>query len=109
MSEDKEPSPRWCRNDDSHPPHSERNEFNGTNYCTGRADIKVGITRVLEERDWEYVPGFLAKDGRARVSVGAIAPGYVAQFIAEGGEVLRRRVGAFEVVTAETAPAGDED
>lgn len=103
------PSPLWCHDVFAHPPHSERNEFDGINYCTGCTDIKLGITRLLQERDWEYVPGFLTSDGRARVSPGTIAPGYVAQFIAEGGEVLRRQVGAFEAVTAETAPARDEE
>lgn len=109
LSERTEPSPLWCHNQSAHAPHSERNRFDGINYCTGRSDIKLETTRVLEARDWEYVPGFLAQDGRARVSSGTIAPGYVAQFIAEGGEVLRRRVGAFEVVTADTAPVADED
>ncbi|RUQ06712.1 hypothetical protein D8M34_06745 [Microbacterium sp. HSID17254] len=109
LAERTDPSPLWCNNQLAHGPHSERNQFDGINYCTGRTDLKLEITRVLDARDWEYVPGFLSPDGRARVSAGTIAPGYVAQFIAEGGEVLRRRVGAFEVVTADTAPSADEE
>lgn len=58
---------------------------------------------------YEYVPGFINKEGRAWVGAGTIAPGYVAQFIEEGGEVLRRRVGDFEVVTPDTAPERGED
>ena len=60
------------------------------------------------EMRWEYKPGFLNKQGRAFISGGVIAPGYVAQFIAEGGEVVRRKVGDFETVTADNAPT-DED
>lgn len=63
----------------------------------------------MSESSWEYVPGWIATDGRARVSQGVIAPGYVAQFIAEGGEVLRRRVSPFEKVTADMAPVEQEE
>lgn len=61
----------------------------------------------MSEKRWEYVPGWIGKDGRARVGQGVIAPGYVAQFITEGGEVLRREVGGFETVTADMAPEAD--
>lgn len=61
----------------------------------------------MSEQRWEYVPGWLGPDGEAFVLSGVIAPGYVAQFIAEGGEVLRRKVGPFETVTAENAPEAD--
>lgn len=58
---------------------------------------------------YEYVPGFIHRNGHARVGQGRIAPGFVAQFIEEGGEVLRRRVGDFEAVTLDMAPERDED
>lgn len=29
-------SPLWCAADEPHPAHEERNEFGGTNYCSGR-------------------------------------------------------------------------
>lgn len=66
---------------------------------------------VAEEPEWEYVPGWIAADGRARISQGVIAPSYVADFIAEGGEVVRRRVSKFETVTADMVPVkqGDDD
>lgn len=54
---------------------------------------------------WEYVPGWIGKDGRTFVQDGVIAPSYVRKFIAEGGKVLRRRVGDFEMVTTETTPS----
>lgn len=63
---------------------------------------------VAEEPEWEYVPGWIADNGRARISQGVIAPGYVAEFIAEGGEVVRRRVSRFEKVTADMVPVKQE-
>lgn len=67
--------------------------------------MKIEMTETDKyEYEYEYVPGFIAPDGRARVSAGVIAPGYVAQYIAGGWEVLRRRVGPFETVTADTVP-----
>jgi hypothetical protein len=61
----------------------------------------------MREKSWEYVPGWIGDDGRARIRSGTIAPGFVAQYIAEGGEVVRREVGPFETVTADTAPEAD--
>lgn len=54
-----------------------------------------------EEPEWEYVPGWIGDDGRARISAGTIEPDYVAQYLAEGGEVVRRRVSKFEPVKQE--------
>ena len=53
---------------------------------------------------WEYRPGWIDDaDGRARItSPATIAPGYVADYIAEGGTVVRRRVGQWEAVTTPT-------
>lgn len=50
--------------------------------------------------EWEYKPGWIDADGRVFAQSGVIAPGYVKQFMAEGGEVIRRRVGKFETVEA---------
>lgn len=50
--------------------------------------------------EWEYKPGYIEADGRVFAQSGVIAPGYVEQFMAEGGEVIRRRVGKFETVEA---------
>lgn len=72
----------------------------------GRAEVRAGV--VAEEPEWEYVPGWIAADGRARISQGVIAPSYVAEFIAEGGEVVRRRVSKFETVTADMVPVKQE-
>lgn len=58
------------------------------------------------EAEWEYVPGEIWTDrsGGKHVAVqsGVIAPGYVDTYIAEGGDVLRRKVGPWETVTADT-------
>jgi hypothetical protein len=50
---------------------------------------------------WEYRPGRIDDaDGRARItSPATIAPDYVAEYLAEGGEVVRRQVGPWETVT----------
>lgn len=52
---------------------------------------------------WEYSPGWVRDDGTVIVIAqgGTIAPGYVADYIAEGGAVLRRLVGPYEPVTRE--------
>lgn len=50
--------------------------------------------------EWEYKPGYIEADGRVFAQSGVIAPGYVQQFMAEGGDVIRRRVGKFETVEA---------
>lgn len=56
--------------------------------------------------EWEYVPGEIWTDrfGGTHVTVqsGVIASGYVDTYIAEGGDVLRRKVGPWESVTADT-------
>jgi hypothetical protein len=75
-------------------------------------DLDMGIVvplkalrTVLEAApvgEWEYVPGRIGSDGRAFVQSGVIAPTYVKQFMAEGRDVLRRRVGRFEPVTDTT-------
>ena len=70
------------------------------------AEVRAGV--VTAEPEWEYVRGWIAADGRARISQGVIAPSYVADFIAEGGEVVRRRVSKFETVTADMVPAEQE-
>lgn len=55
---------------------------------------------------WEYYPGHIGSTGRVfrGGAGGTIAPGFVAQFMAEGGEVIRRRVGIYGTVTPDTAP-----
>lgn len=64
---------------------------------------------MTDATKYEYVPGFINKNGNVRVGQGRIAPGHVAQFIEEGGEVLRRRVGNFEAVTLDMAPEREEN
>lgn len=40
-------SPLWCFNEERHPEHRERNEFNDWNYCTGRPEsLKDWILRL---------------------------------------------------------------
>ena len=47
----------------------------------------------------EYRPGWIGDDGRARItSPATVHPDYVAEYRAEGGEVVRRLVGPWEVV-----------
>lgn len=70
-------------------------------------DARLGCV-VAEEPEWEYVPGWIAADGRARISQGVIAPSYVSEFIAEGGDVVRRRVSRFEAVTADMVSVKQE-
>lgn len=77
-----------------------------------RADFDAALARHDAEKraeweaeqGWEYVPGWIADDGRARISQGVVAPGYVGEFIAGGGDVVRRRVSRFETVTADMMP-----
>lgn len=53
-----------------------------------------------DELPWEYSPGhrWVDRDGVEHwfVQSGVIAPGYVEQYLKEGGEVVRRRVGPYE-------------
>lgn len=55
---------------------------------------------------WEYAPGHRWVDHEGNdqwfVQSGRIKPSYVARFIAEGGEVIRRKVGPWEVVAGST-------
>jgi hypothetical protein len=50
---------------------------------------------------WEYVPGhrWVDRDGEEHwfVQSGTIAPDYVDKYVKEGGEVIRRQVGPWEV------------
>lgn len=77
-------------------------------YQAADAILAAGFRRS-QEPEWEYVRGWIAADGRARISQGVIAPSYVADFIAEGGEVVRRRVSKFETVTADMVPVKQEE
>jgi hypothetical protein len=53
--------------------------------------------------EWEYRPGhrWVDRDGVEHwfVQNGVIAPGYIKKYIEEGGEVIRTRVGPWEVVS----------
>ncbi len=69
------------------------------------AEVRPRGTVTDAEVKWEYVPGEIWTDrfGSTHVAVqnGVIAPDYVSDYIAEGGEVLRRKVGPWETVTRE--------
>jgi hypothetical protein len=66
--------------------------------------LRIRWTQGAEPDHWEYRPGYLMKDGRVFAQASIIAPGYVRKFLAEGGDVIRRRVGEFETVTTDNAP-----
>lgn len=60
------------------------------------------LPKKKKKTKWEYVPGHRWVDANGGehwfVGNGTIAPGYVKKYIAEGGEVLRRKVGEWEEV-----------
>jgi hypothetical protein len=68
-----------------------------SDYEMADAAFAAGFTRARQD-DWEYSPGYILNDGYVFVQSGVIAPRYVQQFMAEGGEVIRRRVGKYETV-----------
>lgn len=81
----------------------------GTPYWRALAEDAIAERNVLRRRlsaeretpaeGWEYRPGRIGADGRARItSPATIAPDYVREYMAEGGEVVRRRVGPWEEV-----------
>lgn len=60
-------TPLWCANIEAHAPHSERNQFDGVNYCTGRPeqaytprealsdDEREAFATLLDDMHGEYV------------------------------------------------------
>lgn len=76
-------------------------------YAQCRARVSARGTVADAESVWEYQPGhaWTDRDGEQRwfVQSGVIAPGYVTEYISEGGGALRRKVGPWETVTADTA------
>lgn len=51
-----DPSPLWCHSDAPHSPHSARNEFGGTNTCTGHPEPADEAAAALAELTY-VVPG----------------------------------------------------
>jgi hypothetical protein len=81
---------------------------------TSPGTIELPEEAEAEVLEWEYVPGhrWVDRDGVEHwfVQSGVIKPTYVKTYLAEGGEVLRRRVGQWEEVdgTTQALPA-DQD
>ena len=67
-----------------------------------RFRVNAALTALVVEYETfttEYRPGWIGDDGRARItSPATVHPDYVAEYRAEGGEVVRRLVGPWEVV-----------
>lgn len=45
-----EPNVLWCGNDEPHDSHTQRNQFGGTDYCSGRPD-PAEVKRISDEMD----------------------------------------------------------
>lgn len=56
------------------------------------------------EWEWEYAPGHIDnnRDGEAFVQGSTIAPGYVQQYVAQGGSALKRKVSPWLPVEGES-------
>ena len=62
-------------------------------------DVLRALVVEYETFTTEYRPGWIGDDGRARItSPATVHPDYVAEYRAEGGEVVRRLAGPWEVV-----------
>lgn len=63
------------------------------------------LLSVPETENWEYAPGhhWIDKNGEGHwfVQAGTISPGYVQEYMAQGREAIRRRVGPWEPVPVE--------
>jgi hypothetical protein len=67
-------------------------------------EFEAELAKVVDS-EWEYVRGhrWVDREGGEHwfVQAGTIAPGYLEKYIAEGGGVIRRKVGPWEVVSEE--------
>ena len=94
---------QWAQSVALHPDPPADDEMAGQINAAGDVLAILSPTeRETPAGEWEYRPGHIGADGRARItSPATIAPDYVREYMAEGGEVVRRRVGPWEEVVSD--------
>lgn len=78
-------------------------------YAEGWEAVRAGAPGNALGLTVEYSPGHISPKYGVFAESGRIAPGYVDQFRAEGGEVLARLVGPYREVTDDVALENEEE